>query len=207
MDETLIHGEHTKVYYDQYAFLIEDLISKQLNINLEEARVLATKYWGTEDGAGEKFFDDYKIDINHWHNGIIRFDISTITPLPHVMKLIEQLKKEYLIGLVSDCPLIQAQRVLSASKIDKEIFDIFIAWETGKMPPKNGLSNIYKYISEKFELLPEEILMVGDSLRTDIIPAFKYGINVVHVSKKDTGQFPTIPSILELHNYLKRNFS
>ena len=96
---------------------------------------------------------------------------------PDVIQTLKGLKKKKLIlGIVTDAPKIKAYQRLLAMKIEK-YFDFVIGFEdTGK---KKKTEIPLRSALEKLKLEPSEVMMVGDSMKRDIIPAKKLGINTV----------------------------
>jgi putative hydrolase of the HAD superfamily len=104
--------------------------------------------------------------------------IRNLSPYPAIKKTLAQLKERGLIlSVVTD-----AQRQNAISRLDKtglsEMFDTVITSDmtgTHKPDPK-----VFQYALESLGCCPEEVLMVGDSLRRDIAPAKRMGMMTAH---------------------------
>lgn len=86
--------------------------------------------------------------------------------------------------------------------IGKDVFDEIIISENEK-ERKPSLA-FYQIAIEKLGVKPEDILYIGDSLKLDVIPAKKLGINTLLIDRDSVYQYPTekISSFEELKNYL-----
>ena len=173
---------------------------------LKEAKEKADEHRRLFNGRGEKVFETHKTGFSLWHSTICTLDPNIyIQPLLNVQRLLVSLKDDgYILGAVTDGPTQQAERILKAAKINKKLFSLFIGWEIGEKMPKGGSCDVYKRIISEYGLNPSEILMVGDSIDADIIPAHTCGINVLYISNSNKGKFPTIRSIEILPDYLKQ---
>lgn len=86
--------------------------------------------------------------------------------------------------------------------IGKDVFDEIIISEneTARKPDVK----FYQITIDRLGVAPNEILYVGDSLKLDIIPAKKLGINTLLIDRDEIYSYPTerISSFEELKNYL-----
>ena len=205
IDNTLVYGEAAKKYYQQYPIFLEKMLSKCLYISLNEAKKIADEHRRLFNGRGEKAFETYNIDFCIWNKTICTIDPNIyIQPLLNIQKLLVDLRNDYLLGAVTDGPTQQAYKILKAAEIDKDLFSLFIGWEFRKKMPKGGLPDVFKQIISQSGLSPSELLMVGDSVDADIIPAHTCGINVLHINDVVKTKFPTIKQIEMLPDYLKK---
>jgi HAD superfamily hydrolase (TIGR01549 family) len=109
----------------------------------------------------------------------------------------------FIIGAITDGPRIQASRILEAIEVDEKLFDFVIGWEKGNKMPKYGSKKIYEEICEKYSIKPDKVVMIGDSLETDILPAKEAGLEVIYITNLDTdNQFRKIGDIEELYKSL-----
>jgi FMN phosphatase YigB (HAD superfamily) len=205
IDNTLIYGESASRYYRQYPPLLEKTLASCLGISVPEAKRIADKHRKIFNGRGEKSFETYGVGLSEWYESICSLDPRAfIGEMPQVQFLLRFLKESgYELGAITDGPIEQAARILSCAGIDESIFSLFIGWTRGGIMPKGGEEQIFKKIIAKKKLKPEEILMVGDSINTDILPARQCGMNVLHVGGNGTSEFPYIPSVEELLKYLE----
>jgi putative hydrolase of the HAD superfamily len=149
-----------------------------------------------------------KLDIKILAAGVIAYrkvKEAFLEPYPNVIPtLITLIKKGYRIGIITDAPRFQAWTRLCAMKL-QHFFDIIIALEdTGK---KKIEELPFRVAMKKLGLKPEEIMMIGDSIEKDILPAKKLGIKTVlarygEYEKKDGKADFEIYDISELTKFL-----
>lgn len=186
LDNTLVYGEDASRYYEQYPLLLEKTLGLCLEIPLEKSKQIADDHRARFSGQGERAFETYGIGLSEWYEAMCTLDPSTnIRPLPQIQDFLRRLKANgYKLGVITDGPAVQADKILMAAGIDKDLFSTFIAWEKDSAFPKGGKNDIYQKIISDEKLDPSEILMVGDSIETDITPAAACGIRVFQVSKE-----------------------
>lgn len=98
-------------------------------------------------------------------------------PYSNVIPTLKALKKKgYRLGIISDAPRIQAWIRLAAMGMHKE-FDMVITFEDTGFKKSTALP--FRAVLKKAKLRPEEVLMVGDSIKRDIAPAKKLGFKTV----------------------------
>jgi FMN phosphatase YigB (HAD superfamily) len=205
IDNTLSYGDKASEFYRQYSRHLERVLARALNINLKEAKNIADTYRSKYNGHGERSFDGIGIGLDVWFEGILSLNPSDyLEPLDYSDKLLKILKESgYILGAITDGPRIQASRILRAIRVDENAFDFIIGWEKGKQMPKYGKDEVYKQICEKYSVRPGEVMMIGDSLETDILPARALGLEVIQVGGSGTdGEFRRINSIEELYDSL-----
>ncbi len=98
---------------------------------------------------------------------------------------LQQLKSKYLIGLISDGDVGVQKKKVDSLKI-KDLFNyIIFTWEFGEQKQKPDTFS-YKKMIEKLNLMPEQIVYVGDDPHKDFIGAKKLNIKTIRVL---TGRF------------------
>lgn len=103
---------------------------------------------------------------------LLRHPVET---LPHVAAVLEALRGEYLLVLITKGDLFDQERKLAQSGLG----DFFDAVEI--VSDKNATT--YRRIFSKLADGPERAMMVGNSLKSDIVPAIAagaYGVFVPH---------------------------
>lgn len=206
IDNTLIAGDLASKYYSQYPPLLEKTLARCLDIPLDKAKQIANTHRRTFNGRGEKAFETYGTGMREWYEAICSLDPRPfITESPKIQGMLRSLKdRGYSLGAITDGPVRQARRMVKLAGIDLRIFSIFIGWKKNQAMPKNGRPDVFESILLRNGLLPKQVLMVGDSIDIDIIPAKSCGINVLHVSKAGRSGFPTISSVEILPIYLNQ---
>ena len=98
---------------------------------------------------------------------------APIDVLDGVRETIEALSKDYRLMVVTKGDLLDQETKLAHSGLG----DYFDAFEI--VPRKDA--KIYKYVMRRHALAPEEFMMVGNSLRSDILPVIEAGAQAVFV--------------------------
>jgi putative hydrolase of the HAD superfamily len=102
-----------------------------------------------------------------------------LEPYPHVKPVLRELKRRRLaLSIVTDAPKTKACQRLSRMRIDSYFGFIIGHEDTGKMK-KTGLPLllVVKLLRKELPgIANSEILMVGDSMEKDIVPAKKLGL-------------------------------
>lgn len=206
VDNTLVYGEEAKTYYSQYPKVLEKTLANCLAISLEEAKIIADKTRHENTGRGELTFINMNLGIEKWYDAISTINPSEyLKPNSSVNKILQSIVKNGInIGAITDGPIGHLDKICQAANLDKSIFDFCIGWQRGKDKPKGGSSKIYREMITKLKLKPNEILMIGDSLADDIIPAAECGLEVLHISTTQKSDYATITTIENLLSYLKK---
>lgn len=120
--------------------------------------------------------------------------------LPETTEILQSLKdKGYLIGIISNSPP-TTQDQLGDLKIDSFVDKAIFSFECGYRKPSK---EIYDLFLEKLGISPKEALMIGDSLKNDVLGAQSAGLDAILLDPNNTIDFnPKIKSLLELKNIL-----
>ncbi len=207
IDHTLVAGRAADVYYRRFPWLVRDAFARHLGIEYERAKEYVERHLAFLEGRAPADLDARRdFGLERWYDAIVRVDPSEfLKPMPSIVAMLETLRNEgYALGIVTDSPTPQAERVLDAIGVHKNIFRVFVGWERGKKIPKDGTGEVFERVCGAFGCAPSEALMTGDSLLTDILPAHRLGLAVVHISPvKPDHIFPFIPSVESLPAYLR----
>lgn len=122
--------------------------------------------------------------------------------LENVEKVLSRLSKNYILIIATKGDLLDQERKLRLSGLGKYFHHIEI------MSDKQ--SENYKKLLDHLEIEPEEFLMVGNSVKSDILPVIQLGGNVIHVpfhttwvhekvdSQEDILNFPVVDNISKI---------
>jgi len=125
-----------------------------------------------------------KVDENILQAGIegyLKAKPKFLKPYPYVLETLETLKSQGLkLGIITDARREKALQRLDAMNITK-FFDIIVTYTESKVKKPDLLP--FKLAIEKLDLRPEDILLVGDSIRRDIEPAKKLRMKTLLVKK------------------------
>jgi putative hydrolase of the HAD superfamily len=98
---------------------------------------------------------------------------APIDVLEGVRETVEALSGEYRLIIITKGDLLDQEAKLARSGLG----DYFKAFEI--VPRKD--KGIYKYILRRHQIRAEEFVMVGNSLKSDILPVLEIGARAVHV--------------------------
>lgn len=137
------------------------------NISLEELFVKRFKI----------FFDKYKIKQNEeeFNNILTKMFQETGTPIKGVVETLDKISNVYELVVVSNGPKDQQYHRLKNANFLKYFSKIFISEEMGyNKPDKKYFDIVFNNIKNKEK---SQILIVGDSISSDIIGGKKVGID------------------------------
>lgn len=117
----------------------------------------------------------------------------SIELLDHVDEVLPILKKKYKLIVATKGDLLDQEQKLKKSGLLPYFHHIEI------MSDKKE-SNYLRLI-ENLNILPEEFLMVGNSLKSDVIPVLAIGGSGVHVPFHTTWQYETVTEVPTDHYY------
>lgn len=206
--EEAVRSEASKLYagYATYPY------TKMIGINPFEG------LWGTFDDEGDDFQEmkalipEYQREA--WTRGLkgIGIDNSELgqklaayfpearkqSPILYEesLEILEQLKSRYrLLLLTNGSPSLQNLKLEITPEIAPYFDHIVISGVFGRGKPDPA---IFQHALAKFNLQPEEVVMVGDNLMTDIIGAQKAGIRSVWINREAKAPHETIIPTYEI---------
>lgn len=104
--------------------------------------------------------------------------LDALVPVPGVEALVDRLRREYRVGLLTDGPL-RAQR----SKLEElgwtDLFDAVVV--TGGLPAGKPDRRAFDALLEELDAAPDETAYVGDQPETDVAGAKHAGLYAVQV--------------------------
>ncbi len=104
--------------------------------------------------------------------------------LDDVVLVLEQLKKKYKLILATKGDLLDQERKLKKSGLSGYFHHIEI------MSDKH--ENNYRKLINHLDIEPHEFLMIGNSIKSDILPVIKIGARAIHIPFEITWQHETI---------------
>ncbi len=145
--------------------------------------------------------------IRRWHHKFLKKTIKFAHPIPKVLEALKKLKKDYELALVTNCSRQEEVLLMKASKIPKNIFDVYVLASQVKHP-KPWPDEIFK--AEHLARVKSDI-HVGDSVY-DIIAAKKAKAKMIAVTTGQTSRAKLsryhpnyiIKSVAELPALLKK---
>jgi len=120
---------------------------------------------------------------------------------PETLKVLNELKKDYKIGLISNT-FYQSFEELEQKFKMQEIFNVVLkSYETKILKPD---PKIFELMVKKLGVRKEDVFMVGDSLKDDVRAAEKFGIKGILIDRDR--KYPDYPnriiSLKEIYDFL-----
>jgi len=113
--------------------------------------------------------------------------------LDDIEMVLEALGKKYRLVMATKGDLLDQQRKLIKSGLEKHFHHIEIVSEK-----KEGE---YKKLIRNLDIAPEAFLMIGNSLKSDIIPVLNIGAHGIHIPFHTTWEHERIDSKIEHPNF------
>ena len=140
---------------------MDELFKKRFNTIFKEVNV-------SFDGeVFEKYFRKYILDSHIFVEG--------------AYSLLEYLYSKYDVYAASNSTLYQQQRRIARAGILDYFTDIFVSEEIGYHKPKG---EFYDGCLKRMHASKDEIIVIGDSLSSDIKGAYNYGLKSIWFNKK-----------------------
>jgi putative hydrolase of the HAD superfamily len=93
--------------------------------------------------------------------------------LPHIKEVLEKLSKEYRLIVLTKGDLLDQERKLEASGLSEYFRHVEVM--SDKTPEK------YKHLLDHLQIKTSEFLMVGNSLKSDVLPLIEIGAQAIHI--------------------------
>lgn len=117
-------------------------------------------------------------------------------PFEESMEVLEELKEDYKLILICNTDNHSIPQLIEKFNL-KEYFDtIILSCDTGLLKTDKKM---FELALKESKLKKEEVIMVGDSIPTDMEGAKKAGIKAILIDRRDTREYePKISSLTEL---------
>ena len=115
--------------------------------------------------------------------------------LSGVKETLKQLYNQYKLVVITKGDLLDQENKIKNSGLNKYFDHIFVVSEKDK---RN-----YKRICEQLNILPNNLLMIGNSLKSDIIPAINIGAHAIHIPYSITWEHEKISNNFNSDNFYK----
>jgi putative hydrolase of the HAD superfamily len=93
---------------------------------------------------------------------------------PGVVPLLETLSSKYRLMLITKGDLYHQQRKLSGSGLGQYFHSVEVVSEKE--------TEVYQEILDRYQAVPERFLMIGNSLRSDVLPILDLGAKAIHLT-------------------------
>ncbi|MBR9683447.1 HAD family hydrolase [Candidatus Woesearchaeota archaeon] len=123
-------------------------------------------------------------------------------PYSETIEVLKKLREEYQIILISNTNKFSLPQVLEKFQLN-ELFDqIFFSYQMGAIKTDKIF---LKSVLTKLNLTPQDCVLVGDSVQSDIIPGRRADIKTVLIDRKNTREFhPKIKNLNDLAGVLSQ---
>jgi len=115
--------------------------------------------------------------------------------LPGVEEILKKLNGDYRVVLATKGDLLDQERKLIKSGLEKHFHHIEV------MSDKK--SNDYYKLLKHLDCEPTNFLMIGNSVKSDVIPVIEIGGNAIHVPFHTTWAHEEVKSGTEQYNYIE----
>lgn len=121
-------------------------------------------------------------------------------PYEDTEEVLRKLKEKYILVLVSNTDTFSISNVIEKFSLDVYFTKKFFSFELGTIKTD---SEFLHTVLEELDLGPEECVLVGDSILSDMDAAKKAGIKSILVDRQDSREFPLkIKSLTDLEPLL-----
>lgn len=124
-------------------------------------------------------------------------------PYDETISVLEELKKDYKIALISNTDCFSLRDVMQKYDLEKHFDSVVLSCEVGmlKSNPK-----MFRKILDELGLKEDEVVMVGDSMESDIKGAENAGIRPILIDRRNVREFrDKIGSLSELKDLLAKS--
>jgi HAD superfamily hydrolase (TIGR01549 family) len=164
-----------------------DMAYPEFVIRFEKA-FMTTRYDNIKEGL-QRVFEEFNVNPNEYNRvdrlvGLWNKAKIMSKLYPETISTLENLKKNYKIILLSNLPSTQND-IIDRFEFKKYFDEIALSYELGCIKSEGG----FKKIMENTGFSPDEIVMVGDSIDSDIESAKKEGIMGILIDRRDVREY------------------
>lgn len=121
-------------------------------------------------------------------------------PYPEVVEVLSRLKQNYTLVLVSNTDNFSIENVLGKFKLQELFHHIFLSYQRGLLKTEPAF---FTGIFTELMVSPEECVMIGDGLESDMNAAKNAGIRGILIDRRDAREYdPKIKDLRELERAL-----
>jgi HAD superfamily hydrolase (TIGR01549 family) len=122
-------------------------------------------------------------------------------PYSETEEALKELSQEYKLYIVSNTDCFAADKVLKKYGLDQYFNRVFWSYDVGLIKTN---PQMFKQVLQELELSPEEVVMVGDSIESDMLPAQNAGIKTLLIDRKNSREYPNkIASLTEIKSKIE----
>ena len=121
-------------------------------------------------------------------------------PYSEVEIVLKKLQQNYSLILISNSDNFSVEKVLEKYSLSQYFDKIYLSYQVHLIKTDK---NFLKLVLDEMNLTPEECVLVGDSIQSDITAAKRLGIKAVLIDRRETREFdPKIRTLNELEEHL-----
>ena len=122
-------------------------------------------------------------------------------PFPDVVQALQDLSKDYDLALITNTDNFSVPSIVQKYDLAKYFKTIIYSFETGFLKANK---EIFSLLVEKLGLKPEQVLMVGDTIQSDVNIALQAGLKAVLMDRKNLRDYkPKVTNMQELQEFVK----
>ena len=188
-DDTLWHNEHiflsaqekfSEIFDSDQSSMVQNALSKK---HIENIKIYGYGVKGFILSMIETLLEIREVQFsNNEVQQILDFGREMLsTPVDlvsNVFEVLNQLHRDYTLMIITKGDLLEQEKKISRSGLANFFKKIEIV--------SDKTVETYKKILTRYEIEAHRFLMVGNSMRSDIVPVVKIGANAVHVPYKTT---------------------
>jgi HAD superfamily hydrolase (TIGR01509 family) len=170
-----------------------------------EKAMMTSKFFELKD-AFQSVGDEFKVKVSPKQLDLLigMWNTSWMLARPYkeVKEMLEQLQGKYTLALVSNTDCFSEKRVLEKFDLLKYFNHAFFSHEMGclKTDPQ-----FFEMVTTELKVSPEECLVIGDSLQSDVLAAQQANIKAIFIDRKNVREFsPKISSLTELEEAITK---
>ena len=115
-------------------------------------------------------------------------------PYTETKEVLTKLREKYTLALLANADNLSVDKVLDKFQL-RELFDvIFLSYNEGMI--KTDVRT-YPLLMKKLNVMPQDMLVIGDSIESDIAAARRAGVQAILIDRRNTREFQ--PKIATLH--------
>ena len=107
-------------------------------------------------------------------------------PFPETINVLKELKKDYALGLMANTDSLSVPTIIEKYGIDKLMDSIAYSYKEGSLKSSGVLIN---KLMRELGVEKHELVVVGDSLQSDIEPAKKLGIKAILIDRNNSRKY------------------
>lgn len=167
-------------------------------------RAMMTQKFDSLSNAFKAICQEFKIEIHEEKIaelvGLWNKSWMLAQPYPEVVEELKKLGEKYKLILISNTDCFSVTQVLDKFNLRKLFDRLFLSCEVHQIKTDK---NFFKLVLEEMRLSPEDCLMIGDSILSDMRAAEKAGIKAVLINRKGRRDYPTkIESLKDIERFL-----